>query len=269
MPIETLCQTCNNRLRVADEHAGKLARCPKCQSVYRVPQPAGSAEATSSAGSPATSDQWRLKTADGAVYGPVSRADMDRWLAEGRVTADSQLLQEGSEKWRWAGEIYPQLASTTFGGAAAAGGTASSLSSSYAPTASGYGGSYGVSPFARPSTPSSPGGAANPFSDSAAAPAAYGGSGYGPAMSPMGHYYKPHRGALILILGILSIAVCTPLGIPAALMGMADLKAISNGTMDPSGKGLTMAGMIMGWVGTGIFAVTMLFMLFLFVASLS
>src|SRR5687767_1165236 len=39
MPIETSCQGCGRLLRVADEHAGKLARCPHCQTIYNVPLP--------------------------------------------------------------------------------------------------------------------------------------------------------------------------------------------------------------------------------------
>ena len=37
MVIETRCQTCARILAVADEHAGKLARCPSCQTQYTVP----------------------------------------------------------------------------------------------------------------------------------------------------------------------------------------------------------------------------------------
>ncbi len=37
MPIEMSCTGCGQTLRVADEHAGKLARCPKCGTVVSVP----------------------------------------------------------------------------------------------------------------------------------------------------------------------------------------------------------------------------------------
>jgi len=61
---------------------------------------------------------------------------------------------------------------------------------------------------------------------------------------------KPHRGTLILVLGILSLVCCGLLGIPAWLMGNADLKEMAAGTMDPAGQGTTNAGKICGIIGT-------------------
>ena len=61
---------------------------------------------------------------------------------------------------------------------------------------------------------------------------------------------KPHRGTLILVLGILSLIVCGFLGIPAWIMGTSDLKEIDSGTMDPSGRSATNAGRICGMIGT-------------------
>ena len=61
---------------------------------------------------------------------------------------------------------------------------------------------------------------------------------------------KPHRGTLILVLGILSLVVCAPLGIAAWIMGSGDLKQMDAGTMDPSGRSNTQAGKICGIIGT-------------------
>jgi hypothetical protein len=61
---------------------------------------------------------------------------------------------------------------------------------------------------------------------------------------------KPHRGTLILILGILGLVVCGPLAIAAWVMGAGDLKEMDAGTMDPSGRGTTNAGKICGIIGT-------------------
>ena len=61
---------------------------------------------------------------------------------------------------------------------------------------------------------------------------------------------KPHRGTLILVLGILGIVFCFPLGIAAWVMGKRDLKEMDAGTMDPSGRGNTNAGRICGIIGT-------------------
>jgi len=61
---------------------------------------------------------------------------------------------------------------------------------------------------------------------------------------------KPHRGTLILVLGILGLLVCGPLGIAAWVMGSGDLKEMDAGTMDPSGRGNTNAGKICGIIAT-------------------
>jgi len=59
---------------------------------------------------------------------------------------------------------------------------------------------------------------------------------------------KPHRGTLILVLGILGLVVCGPVGIAAWVMGANDLKEMEAGTMDPSGRGTTQAGKICGMI---------------------
>jgi hypothetical protein len=61
---------------------------------------------------------------------------------------------------------------------------------------------------------------------------------------------KPHRGGIILFLGVISILLCGGCltGIPAWLMGKNDLAEMDLGTMDPSGRTLTNAGRIFGKV---------------------
>ena len=59
----------------------------------------------------------------------------------------------------------------------------------------------------------------------------------------------PHRGVLILVLGILGIVCCVICGIVAWVMGNNDLRKMTDGVMDPSGQGLTTAGKICGIVG--------------------
>lgn len=61
---------------------------------------------------------------------------------------------------------------------------------------------------------------------------------------------KPHRATLILVLGILSLVLCAPLGIAAWIMGNTDLKQMDAGTMDPGGRSNTSAGRICGIIGT-------------------
>ena len=59
----------------------------------------------------------------------------------------------------------------------------------------------------------------------------------------------PHRGVLILVLGILGIVCCFICGIIAWVMGNNDMREIDAGRMDPTGRGLTQAGKICGMVG--------------------
>ena len=75
---------------------------------------------------------------------------------------------------------------------------------------------------------------------------------------------KPHRGTLVLVLGILSLVVCAPLGIAAWVMGNGDLKQMDAGAMDPTGRSLTNAGRICGIIGTILFALYILAIIALF-----
>jgi hypothetical protein len=73
----------------------------------------------------------------------------------------------------------------------------------------------------------------------------------------------PHRGGTVLTLGILGIvgaavfAFCFPLlvvnlflTLPAWLMGQSDLRAMKAGAMNREGRGMTLAGFILGIFGT-------------------
>ncbi|NIP27418.1 MAG: hypothetical protein GWN67_03360 [Phycisphaerae bacterium] len=62
----------------------------------------------------------------------------------------------------------------------------------------------------------------------------------------------PHRGTMILVFGILSIVCCLIFGIVAWVMASKDLKEMAAGRMDPSGQGITKAGMICGIVGIAL-----------------
>jgi hypothetical protein len=67
--------------------------------------------------------------------------------------------------------------------------------------------------------------------------------------------WEPHRGTLVLVLGILSLAMfffplAFPLGIAAWVMGQSDLRKMRTNQMDPAGKGSTEAGWICGIIGT-------------------
>ena len=74
---------------------------------------------------------------------------------------------------------------------------------------------------------------------------------------------KPHRGGLVLGLGVGSVACnfCLIPGILALVFGMQDLKAMQEGRMDPEGHGLTLAGTIAGGIMTALVGLVLLFYL--------
>jgi hypothetical protein len=62
-------------------------------------------------------------------------------------------------------------------------------------------------------------------------------------------YVNPHRGGLILVLGLLGFIVTCPIfSLMAWVMGSHDLAEMRAGRMDRSGEGLTQAGQILGMV---------------------
>jgi hypothetical protein len=76
---------------------------------------------------------------------------------------------------------------------------------------------------------------------------------------------KPHRATAVLVLGILSLIVCAPLGIAAWVMGNNDLREMNNGLMDPSGRDSTNAGRICGIIGTALLILWFVVMIFILV----
>ena len=80
---------------------------------------------------------------------------------------------------------------------------------------------------------------------------------------------KPHRGTLILVLGILGLVVCGPLGIAAWIMGKGDLKEMDAGAMDPTGRGMTNAGKICGLIATILMGLAILAVIGFFVLGLA
>ena len=71
---------------------------------------------------------------------------------------------------------------------------------------------------------------------------------------------EPHRGTLILVLGILSFVGCGIFtAIPAWVMGATDLRKMDAGRMNPDGRGTTQAGRIMGMISCILTVVFVLF----------
>ena len=107
MPIVFSCYSCGKAFRVKDALAGKAIQCPGCAAAIQVP---GQTADSPAAASGAVAPQWYVKTPDGQAFGPIAQGELDQWVAEGRVTAETQILQQGATQWQWADVHYPQLA---------------------------------------------------------------------------------------------------------------------------------------------------------------
>ncbi len=115
MPVEITCAGCQRKLRVGNDAQGKKIKCPECFTINAPPDPAAGSSAAGAAATATGSRQptWHVKTSDGRVYGPVIKYVVDQWVSEGRIDGNSQLLQEGSGQWQWAGTYYPHLSAHT------------------------------------------------------------------------------------------------------------------------------------------------------------
>jgi hypothetical protein len=207
MATEVRCDVCGRTFE--HEGSGPTVRCPYCQMTVKLPS--GEVGSTSSGESAATAGNWHVHTCDGQRFGPITKEELDRWAAENRLTSSCQVYQDGWPAWRMAREFWPNLP------------PAAATSSAAAPNV----GEAAAS------------GSQNPY----AAPAFSGAGSFGGATA----YQIPHRGTLILILGILGFVMCGCFtALPAWIMGQSDLKQMRAGIMDNSGYSLTMAGMVLG-----------------------
>jgi hypothetical protein len=153
--------------------------------------------------------RWHMRTPEGQTYGPVVEDELQRWVREGRLAVDCFLATDPAGPWEPAAARYPVLMLQ-----------APKTAATPAPT---------VPTFQSPS----------PFAANSPAFAA-----------PVhGRYYTPHRGGLILVLGLLGFLIGCPIfSLMAWVMGTGDLREIHSGRMDPSGEGLTRAGQILGMI---------------------
>lgn len=63
----------------------------------------------------------------------------------------------------------------------------------------------------------------------------------------------------MLVLGILGLVGCLPLGTIAWILGNGALKDIRAGRTDPGEQGIVVAGRVLGMIATGIMALGCLF----------
>jgi hypothetical protein len=75
---------------------------------------------------------------------------------------------------------------------------------------------------------------------------------------------EPHEGGLVLASGVFGIAMaggCAPVGVAfgllAAMFGLSDLRKMTRGDMDNTGRGLTLVGLACGIAAAVIGAVTL------------
>jgi len=131
VPIKVKCGHCEATFGVPEKYAGKKIKCPKCKQgtieisageqaaakpaagpAVRKPAPAVKARSKPAPAVQQADEQWYLQTdetGETEPYGPVSRAELEAWAAEGRLDGTCQVLKEGWEQWKWAEEVFPEL----------------------------------------------------------------------------------------------------------------------------------------------------------------
>ncbi len=243
MAIETICAGCGKRLAVADENAGKRARCPACGYVNPIPlepsdrprqdfaspstddsaglasdvdalgsatyQPPDAFAAASGADrtdTPPDAQRYWMRAVDGTEYGPVDQQTLQRWFREGRVGPGYQVRQSRYDNWRPAEEFR----------------TAAQ----------------------RPS--------ANPF-----AQAPHDSNPYQPVAAgvPGQTYLQADQGVFVLVMGLLGILCCPVFGLVAWVVGHQALNSIQAGLANPNSKGLVQIGYYLGIASVVMFLV--------------
>ncbi len=92
-----------------------------------------------------------------------------------------------------------------------------------------------------------------------------GGGGYGAPPPPAGGMGGPvdhPKGITILVLGILSLVCCSPLGIAAFIMGNNALREIDADPARYSNRQIVQIGRILGIVGMVLLVLSLLFLIF-------
>lgn len=224
MSIETICRHCARKLRVDDEFAGRKARCPHCKNVYTVPQALG----------PQTVREAEVLPTQPFAVGQGWRLRTEDGSVYGPVSKSEV------DSWVTEGRITAECDLQRDGSSdwVKASSVYPALNKSAAQPAS-------SNPFAEGATPH-----ANPYSPPT-------------TLNPTNRAraYPPHRGGTILTFGIVGIACCIIFAPIAWIMGQSDLAQIRSGRMDPAGRSLTQAGMVLGIIGTLLLAVQAVFFL--------
>ena len=110
MGIRVRCPN-GHELNVKSSLAGKRGVCPHCDARFEIPDHSheDSQQLESGAQPAAAEPLWYVRPPSGEQYGPADAATIERWLAEGRVTADALVWRQGWPKWRTAASVFHQL----------------------------------------------------------------------------------------------------------------------------------------------------------------
>lgn len=158
--------------------------------------------------------QWWLKTPQGAIYGPISKDQLDTWCEDGRIADDCHVKHEEEHAWRGAAEEYPIL------------------EQSEPPPVAAFAAPQGFQ-----------GALLGAGIETSEAPMA-------PRASARPTVVLPHRGVIITALGFASwiTLVCPVFGVIAWNMGNRDLELMYSGQMDASGMRMTHLGRLLGLI---------------------
>jgi predicted Zn finger-like uncharacterized protein len=236
MPIDTICPGCQAQLRIGDEFAGQHVRCPACDTIYtayaapasKLMPPSESAPqefANESATAPVAAADPASPTAIAggedaapAALDPTSQAELP----------PAELPPADGTKWYLRtpeGPVYGPVVEAAFARWVAEGRVTPDCL--VCPGDNAWHAACEIFPSVK--TPPSP----QPMLQRAT----------------VEEFVAPHRGALVLILGIMGIITTCPIpSLMAWMMGTHDLEEMQAGRVDSSGQALTQAGRVLGMI---------------------
>jgi len=211
--IDLSCSSCGQRLRVPIEHAGKRAKCPKCGEVLQIPAagttPAPQTSQTTDATTPASQP---------STAGKATTAAADWYLKIPEGDTFGPVSRSELDRWRQEGRVDADCHLA-----------------------------QGEPHVWRPATEvfadlAAPMPSHDPVGATLATPAHT-------TENKAGEHLTPHRGTLVLILGLLGLTVCgAATGLPAWLLASRDLREMRARRMDRSGEQMTKIGQVLGIV---------------------
>lgn len=233
MPIDALCPGCQAKLRMGDEFAGQAARCPRCETVYTVPL---------------TNAVAKAPPADAPAPPPTAPAvEPEDPIVAATITPPTVAELPPADGTHWflrtpEGPIYGPATEPDFNRWVQEGRVTPDCF--VAPGDNVWRAALDVFPEL-----------AAPRQKVALRPA-----------TVERLRKQPHRGALILILGILGIVTTCPIpSIMAWVMGSYDLGEMQMGRMDESGQGMTNVGRLLGMIFSMVYVVSAVIAMFVLV----